>query len=387
MEAVMKYLIFLLSALFTLNTYAQILQQKNSADQMKAINYEASYTGDFASNLTGGLKIGTVYLGMANIKIGLETEKIGLWKSGEFFVNGVSTHGYTPSEKLIGDFQVASNIEAGNNTYLQELWYKHSFEQFEIIIGLQDLNSEFVTSEFAGAFLNSSFGIPSLISDNIPVPIFPLTALGVIGKFQLNKAIAFRVAIYDGCPESFEENRHNVNWNLNSNDGYQIFSEIELSTNLNKLPGTLKIGWYYHNHLNGINEETGYAETVFEKNYGLYFLADQTIWQKNEDNNLGVFAQIAVSPSNLNIHNYYLGGGINYSGIFIDGDVFGFAAAHAGFNNSSIGNETTIETFYKTEIIEHICIQPDIQYIINPAGTENKLDNALAAFIRFAINF
>jgi porin len=386
-EAVMKYLIFLLSALFTLNTYAQALQKTDSSDQQKAINYETSYTGDFTSNLSGGLKTGSVYLGMANIKIGLETENIGLWKGGEFFVSGVSTHGYTPSEKLIGDFQAASNIEAGNHTYLQELWYKHSFEQFEITIGLQDLNSEFITSEFAGTFLNSSFGIPSLISDNIPVPIFPLTALGVMGKFQLNKSLAFRAAIFDGCPESFEENPHNIEWCLNKDDGYQIFSEIELSTNFNKLPGTLKIGGYYHNHLNEINEETGNAETVFAKNYGFYFLADQTIWQKNGNPNLGVFIQIAISPSNINVHNYYFGGGINYSGIFVEEDVFGLAVAHAGLSNSLVGNETTFETFYKIGITENIFIQPDIQYIINPAGTENKLDNALAAFIRFAINF
>jgi len=29
-------------------------------------------------------------------------------------------------------------------------------------------------------------------------------------------------------------------------------------------------------------------------------------------------------------------------------------------------------------------LQPDIQYIINPAGTGQKLDNCLAAILRFA---
>ncbi len=384
----MKSFLLICSIFFLINiSVSAQLDISTENNDSNSIQYEASYTGDFASNLTGGLKTGSVFLGMANIKLGFSTENIGLWKGGELFFNGSSTHGNTFSEKFLGDFQVASNIEAGNHTYLQEFWYKHTFEQLEITIGLQDLNAEFVTSEYAGTFLNSSFGIPSLLSDNIPVPIFPLTALGVMGKIQLNESFAFRAGIYDGCPESFEENPHNIKWCLNKDDGYQIFSEIELSTNFYELPVTIKVGGYYHNRLNEINEETGYSETVFQKNYGFYFLADQKIWQMNETQNLCAFIQIAVSPRNINVHNYYLGGGINYSGIFTDADVFGLAVAHAGFNNSLVGEETTFETFYKIGITENISIQPDIQYIINPAGTEKKLDNALAAFLRFAINF
>ena len=384
----MKSFLLLCPILFLIHlSICAQLDMKTDNQKSNLIRYEASYIGDFASNITGGLKTGSVFLGMANIKVGFSTENIGLWKNGEIFINGASTHGNTFSEKLLGDFQVASNIEAENHTYLQEFWYKHKFEQFEITIGLQDLNSEFVTSEFAGTFLNSSFGIPSLISDNIPVSIFPLTALGITAQIILNESFLLRSAVYDGCPESFEENKYNLGWSLNNNDGFLLFTEFEWATHLSEHPGIFKIGGYYHNHLEESNEKTGFTETVFSKNYGFYFLADQTVWLKNENNSLGVFAQIAISPSSINIHNYYLGGGINYSGIFTYKDVLGFAIAHAGFNNSSVGNETTIETFYKTEIIENICIQPDIQYIINPAGTENKLNNALAAFIRFAINF
>ena len=360
-----------------------------SINNIKIFTHEASYTGDIAGNLTGGKKTGALFLGMANIKIGFETKNIGLWEGGEFFLNGASTHGGTPSEKLLGDFQVASNIEAGNHTYLHELWYKHSFETFEITIGLQDLNAEFVTSEYSGSFINSSFGIPSLIADNIPVPIFPLTALGIAGKFKISEDVAIQAAIYDGLPEDFESNQYNVNWDLKSNDGVLVFSELQLATNFGNLPGTLKAGYYYHSHLKETCPETKIAETVFDKNYGFYAIADQRIFQLNENRGLGLFAQLAVSPTNINSHNYYLGGGINYQGIFDNEgeDSFGIAFAHAGFNDSSVKNETTIEMFYRTAVTENLFIQPDIQYIINPAGTENNLNNALAVFMRFGINF
>lgn len=350
---------------------------------------EASYIGDFVGNFIGGKKRGTTYLGMGNIKIGFETKNIGLWDGGQFLINGASTHGRTPSGELFGDFQTASNIEAGNHTYLHEFWYKHSFDNAEFTIGLQDLNVEFVKNEYAASFINSSFGIPSLISNNIPVPIFPLTALGITGKFQLNETLIFQAALFDGLPEDFESNQYNLNWELSSRNGFLMFTEFQLSTQINNLPGTIKAGGYFHSHLTETQEETDHAEAAFNENYGFYLIADQTVWQKSDNTKLGFFTQLAVSPGNINRHNYYIGGGFIYSGIFSQSgnDVLGLAFAHAGLNNSYVNNETTIELFYKAVITENLFIQPDFQYIINPAGTENKLDNALAAFIRFEINF
>jgi porin len=350
------------------------------------LTHEVSYLGDFVNNFRGGIKQGSMYLGIAHINLGFETKNIGLWNGGEFFIHGASTHGGTPSSDLIGDFQVASNIEAGNHTYIQELWYKQSFDNYEIKIGLQDLNTEFVVSEFSSDFLNSSFGVPSVISDNIPVPIFPLTAIGVMGKFKLAEDVSLSTALYDGMPEAFEHNEYNLNWSLDKEHGLLFFSELELPSPINNLPGTIKIGGYYHSHLNEFNNETNDYKTVFSSNYGIYFISDQTIWQNTDGNKLGLFTQLAVSPANINTHNYYLGGGINYSGIF-NNDAFGLAFAVAGFNNYEIKNETTIEIFYKKEITQNLFLQPDVQYIINPAGTEQNLNNSLAAFIRFGINF
>lgn len=355
----------------------------------KKLTKEASYVGDFVSNLSGGNKKGTAYLGMANLKIGFETGSIGLWKNGEFFINGAATHGATPSQNLFGDFQVASNIEAGNHIYIHELWYKHHFGPTELTVGLQDLNAEFLTSDFAGNFVNSSFGIPSLIAENVPVPIFPLTALGITGKFDVSDKLVFKTALFDGLPEGFENNQYNLNWQLSDRNGVLFFSEFQLTTNFDELPGTIKAGTYFHSHLSEMNEETGLPETIFDKNYGFYVIADQTLWQKSDNTKVGFFAQAAVSPGNINLHNYYFGGGLSCSGLSGEqcDDALGVAFAHAGLNDKNLKSETVIELFYRTTLTENIYIQPDVQYIINPAGSGKNLNNALAAFIRFGIDF
>lgn len=151
-----------------------ILSNSIAQNQIKnsAFSFGASYTGDIVSNTMGGIETGTVYLGMVNAGLGFDTEKANLWKGGEFFITVANTHGAEPTSELIGDFQSVSNIEAGSLTYFHELWYKQAFGKVSFVVGIQDLNTEFVTSEYGANLINSSFGIPSLFADNISSPIF-----------------------------------------------------------------------------------------------------------------------------------------------------------------------------------------------------------------------
>jgi porin len=50
-------------------------------------------------------------------------------------------------------------------------------------------------------------------------------------------------------------------------------------------------------------------------------------------------------------------------------------------------NESTIEAYYKKQIGENFSIQPDLQYVIHPAGTDEVLPNALVGILRFNISF
>ena len=159
---------------------------------------------------------------------------------------------------------------------------------------------------------------------------------------------------------------------------------------VHNLPGTYKAGYYFHSGLNEKDEETGQITEIFEKNYGLYLIADQTIWNKSGSaESISLFTQITLSPADINNHHYYLGGGINYTGFSEKQpeNAIGLAVAHAGFNKSTGRNETTIEAYFKKQVCENLFFQPDLQYIINPAGTEETLSNALVGILRFSLNF
>ncbi len=379
-------LLVLLSILF----FAPALRaQTETLSTDSPLTFEASYLGDAVSNFSGGIRRGGGYLGMANLKLLFSTEKASLWRGGSFFVNGANTHGGTPSEQLFGDFQVISNIEAGDHTYMHELWYRQELGSLALIVGLQDLNAEFVASEYASLFINSSFGVHSTIADNIPSPIFPQTALGAQLQYAFSEKVSAKLALFDGLPEDLDSHPHNLEWKLNSHDGLLWVSEFAFSDLWKSgLFSEYKVGAYFHSH----KERAGSEELVLpgrHENWGVYLLADQTLYSGLRNNTLSAFWQASVSSESNNRNWYYLGAGLHYKGWLPSrpDDEWGLAVAHAGIRHNVAGSETTLELTYKAYLCHNLFVQPDLQYVIQPAGTERVLPNVLAGILRIGFNF
>ncbi len=362
------------------SVYARLSDKKNNP-----FSFQASYFGENANNILGGIKTGSVYLGMVNLNLGFDTEKAGLWKGGWFYINTANTHGAQPSQQLIGDVQVVSNIEAGNHTYLQELWYKQQLNRFVFTLGLQDLNVEFANSEYAQTYLNSSFGILPIISNNFNASIFPLTTMGLTFDWNISKKIRWINALYDGSTTNFDYNPYNLKWRFNSGEGLLIISEIQKYIKINDLPGTYKFGAYCHFHRKGGNVIT--PDSLTNRLVGIYSYVDQAIWAKDH-RNAGVFVQLGYSPSFASTNNLYFGTGINFTGLLSKNgnDILGLACAHVIFTRDT-ESETAIELTYQYQLTKYIFIQPDSQFVIHPAGTNAPLPNALAAILRMGISF
>lgn len=355
--------------------------QQNPDSIAKPFYIEGSYIGDLVSNLSGGIKKETTYLGLANLKAGVNTQAAGWWKGGEFRINAANTHGGTPSESFVGDFQGVSNIEAGNLTFMYELWYRQTIGNFSFTIGLQDLNANFAITDNGALFTNSSFGIHPSIADNIPSPIFPLTALGAMLQYNYKDKLIWQAAIFDGIPDDFENNPYNTNWNLSGNDGYLAVTEIQvLHSLIHGYDGSYKFGAYFHQHCDSTTKE--------QKNKGFYFVGDQMV-HRTLNGGISLFSQVGLSPKHENKNNYYLSLGVNIKGISQkrSKDEAGVAIAYAGFGQGTRRNETAVELTYLFSANENIRLKPDLQYIIHPAGTETNLPNALVGSLRIELDF
>jgi len=372
-------------------SYQLKAQQKESA-----FEFEAALTSDFASDMFGGINQGSAYLGNIDLTITFDTDKANWWKGGTFFVYGLNNHGKSLSS-LVGDLQVSDNIEAEANTRLYQFWYQQQLGNVSIIIGQHDLNSEFAVTEYGTTFLNSSFGIQPDISSNVPVSIFPLASFGSILKWNISPNFTFLAAAYDGDPGDEESNPNSLTWNLNSTEGAMTIYELQYTVSKDSITtGTYKIGVWHHT----ANTLTYAANPIeYNNNQGIYFIADQKIFSEAKDNNqgLGLFVQLGISPKDCNIIKSYAGVGLVYNGLVPsrDDDQVGIALGQATLNYDfqnvdmqlyPYKHEDVIEFTYQAIIGPHFYVQPDFQYIINPSGAVS-INNALVGSIRVGIGF
>lgn len=361
--------------LFILSFSMLKLQSSESNSLVTPISVDGHFIGEGVSTISGGIKKGSALQSYTSIGLEASTGGLKLWKGGDFRLVGALTRGGNPSADLIGDFQVASNIEADNLAYFQEFWYKQRIDRWTFVVGLQDLNVFFVSSDAASLFINSSFGTPSTIATNVPSPIFPLTSFGAQLQYKLSNVITFKTAFFDGYPDDFSYNPHNLVWNLDASDGYLAFLEMEIAS--------LKVGGYWHDH-----SITGPLLSSRTLNFGSYLVANTLLWTSTDGRELSSFLALGISPASRNTNNFYVGCGLHQKGILEcrKNDLCGLAVAHSRLQHRSGGGETVIELTYKVILGENLFLQPDLQYIVNPAGTSLVLNHAMVGLLRFGID-
>lgn len=350
------------------------------------IEFSANYINEIGSVFFGGKQKGIKMMGRGSLILNIITENMGLWDGGSVKIVGNVTHGGNFSDELVGDYQVASNIDAGDHTYIHELFYQQNLGSFCLKFGVQDLNADFLVTEYGTYFLNSSFGVPSVISHGLPAPIYPLTAMGGVIKYTFDDKLSFQTSIYDGLPISFENNPYNTNWHLNSKHGFQFFNELSLVTNIIRNYNTnIKIGLYHHT---GINDTKSKYFGEYTQKIGYYGIVDQEILNNNPTT-ISVFAQTTYSPSTKETdNNLYIGLGAVVSNYlsFLDDNKIGLAFAYSKFNTTEYRYELAIETFLRFNVTKVLTIQPDLQYIINPSGgIYYRQKNAFIGFLRLIL--
>ncbi len=166
------------------------------------LNFQASYKLDYFANTHGGIKRDQTTVSMMDINLEVDTQKLSLWQGGKFFVHLIDNSGGEKlSSDIVGDLQGVSNIAAPRTSRVFELWYEQTLidEKFSLLVGIEDINSEFYVSEYGGLYINSSFGIGPELAAARP-SVFPLAAFGVRSKFLFNERWEFLVGAYDGDP-------------------------------------------------------------------------------------------------------------------------------------------------------------------------------------------
>lgn len=376
--------------------FNRIHKMRSSLDE-KGVAGEAAYTLDYFANTKGGLKRDDTYLTHLDLILELDTKRLGLWDHGTFQVDLIDNSG---GEKLtgaiVGDTQGVSNIEAPRTTRIYQLWYEHAFleNKFSVLGGIHDYNSEFDVTEYGGLYINSSFGIEHEISKGARPSIFPMTAPALRAKITPNDQWQFLFGVYDGDPGSADISEHFPRSDFDHEGGAFIATEAAYHLTGDVLPGFIKLGMWHNtgefNHVTSVDNNG--VPIKRDGNTGGYLVIDKMLIREDGEQGLGAFLQFGSNRNNVNEVNRYVGGGLNYRGLIPgrDQDDMGIAVAHARINDDLVDaggrddHETTIEATYKAQITEHISLQPDLQYVINP-GAVTDVEDAFVVGVRVEI--
>jgi porin len=295
-----------------------------------------------------------------------------------------------------------SFIEATPATRLFELWLEQKLldDHLSIRFGQLAADSEFILSDGAGAFINGTWGWPSITAANLPQggPAYPLATPGVRVAFTPNDQLTLMAGFYNGrpagdCPDEEDPqacNDHGLDFPVD--DPVLSLFEGAFKYEIGGLPGTIKLGGW---HQEGAYEHL-FTGAPLEDSHGLYAILDQMIYRfagAGEGKGLSVFGRVIGGPEDRSFIDIYWEAGLTATGLFASrpDDVLGIGFAYSGISDEAgarqvadgetviLDYEALVEVSYTAQIVPGFSIQPDFQYFWNPGGKVADPDNPDAA--------
>lgn len=406
----------------------------------RGITFNAIYTGEVLSNVSGGIRRGTVYEGKLEINTTVDLGKVADLPGLTFYTNGFQIHPTGGiSRRYVGNFQTISAIEALPATRLSELWLEQRLfdGKLGIRVGQLAADSEFFIAGYSLPFINSDW--PAITKQNLPSggPAYPLSTPGIRVRFDPNDRVSVLGAIFNGDPggrgTAEPEIRNRTGTRFPLGDPALLMQEVQYRYHQEpdsaSLAGIARVGaWQHLGKFNSQRVGTDdpsrnapdmqAAPRLLKGNFGLYAVLDQQIYRlPGGDPNSGItaFGRISASPSDRNLVRFYLDGGFVFTGM-VPGrpfDAFGATFLYSeiskdaraldkttiilsGVDQPRRAREVTAELTYVAQVRPGWTVQPDLQYIFHPGGSRAPKDapagspairNATVLGLRTTINY
>jgi porin len=339
-------------------------------------------------NVMGGLKTGATMQGVTTMTLDIDTGRAFGLQAGTFHVSALQLHGRPLSGFYLDNIQGANGDEGENATRLWELWFDQATPdgRFDLKLGQQSLDNEFMGSDYSALFVNTMAGWPVVPSVDLygGGPAYPLSSLGVRGQFKPRDSVKILAGVFDDDPGggSFDEDQQALDpsgGRFNLNNGALWIAEIQYATAAFGLPGTYKFGGWYDSG-NFPDQE---HDDNHRGNYSLYGVVDQTVWRSaaNAKHTINLFGRIMGAPDDRNHVDFGFNGGLTLTAPFPgrDDDQAGldFGVAHVASKAADAiaatvgrrpGAELLIEATYQAQATPWLLLQPDLQYVANPGG-------------------
>ena len=321
------------------------------------IDFSLHEQSEVWGNAVGGGKQGVSYNGLTTAKLDIDLDKLLGWSGAKMLVEAFDIHGHGPSRSFLGNLQLVSNIEATPSVKLYDLWIDQTLldGKLSIRFGQEGANDEMMTTTYAGLFLNSSFGFPGMPAAVLPSggPNYPMATPFARAQLKASENVTLVGAVFNGDPappgpgDPQIRDRNGTAFRLNG--GALAFGEVWYQPDpsaSSSLPTTYKLGGWYSssNFADQRFDNTGAllaspaSSGVAEQHSGdwaFYGIVDQMVLaapRPLKDQGIGLFLQVMGGPSDRNLSNLFIEGGMNFVAPFAErpDDIFGLAVSALG---------------------------------------------------------
>lgn len=396
----------------------------------RGVVYGLEYTSDLLSNVHGGNKTGTIYQGKVQGILTVDFGKLAGWDGLTAFANVFQIHNTGRMRRdYVGGINTIAAIEAVPTTRLSEIWLEQSFAggRASIRAGQLAADAEFFYSELSSSlFLQSDWA--TIAAVNLPSggAAYPLSTPGARFMVEPVKNLWLRLAVLNGDPAGpgpgDPEIRDPYGLNFRVSDPPFVIGEAEYQHNNGKtdkgLATTLKLGgWGHFGQFNDqrfavggtlLADPLGSGVPIQRRgDSGIYAVIDQQLYRlKDGDSQSGisVFSRMSISPSDRNLIDRYIDGGIVFAGLVPhrEHDKFGASVIYARFSDSARAfdrdmialtgipgvirdYELNLEFTYMAQIVPGWTVQPVVTRIWHPSGDASR--DALVTGVRSVLRY
>jgi porin len=341
----------------------------------KGISLEFTHKSDVLSNISGGLKHGTAWMGNTEAVINMDMEKLAGWSGTSALIHYHSQLGSKFDRDYVGSFMGVDNIENTVNTaQFFQAWLQKNLldDSLSLLAGLYAIDSEFYVTDTSGLFLQPPYGMANDLAQTGP-PIFPTGALAIRLKYTSpDKNYYAQYALTDGVPGD-PNNPHGTHIQLNKGDGTLSIAEFGYTPQESGKPVNKTAIGLWHYTTRGTDLITGDPHP----NEGIYFLSEHTLsaMQNNPDQGLSGFVRFGTASRDVYQADWTGSIGLRYHGLIAgrnDDDAgialtYNHASSKYRTSTGSESNETSVEATYRFQIKSWFALQPVVQFISNPA--------------------
>lgn len=402
----------------------------------RGIDFEFYYVASMPWNTHGGIDTGPAYQGALLATLDLTSEKLIGFPGGHLHWGNLWLHGEDHySDNHIGDLNKVSTIDFPGGLRMLDLWYEQRFlrDMVSLKLGQLVVDNDFVVPEFYNSlgylqFVNQTWFYPTLAFNVWDMPMYPVgdhaltsTPFGALGaRLRIDPVDRFylQAAVYDGMPNVSSSY---VDIRLDSDEGALAYFEVGYKINQKKgdsgLPGNVKFGGYLHTDDFYDNEDVilsfvglSSGTKTHSPNYGLYFLADQTLYLEQGKEGparqgLAGFFRLCDAPSDRNLTQFEIAGGLVYRGLLPgrDYDSLGVAASYLEMSEDiaeaqrtvnqlvpglfePVDYEGLLEVTYRAQMTAWWAVIPSFQWVMHPGGS-GEIPDAYAFVLLSTLRF